>query len=402
MKILVVDDDRIARKVLRAFLEDARYAVQCVEDGSQAIEVLSGDDAPSIVILDWIMPGMSGPEVCKKLRTLALKTRPYVLMLSAKTDKNEIIAGLDAGADDFVSKPFNLGELLARLRVAQRMVEYDTDLRGKIAELEALEQRHQLLGELLAPNASDAPSAAPAAQVAAAPGPSVISNQILPIACATLEQLGLGKAQPIETPEGVPVPRVSYAAWMAIIAIDEERWIDLVLQGEPADIGRLLEQSLHPRADSSPPKQAFLAETLTVIGSALRNELRQHTCDTVVPFLSRGLYVERPRMQIPLPESAQLHHLALGESRLVFTAIEQPLPLRRKSSSLLRVHDVMAQAHPPPQVNEVALLNRGVILNERYIEKLSAFGDATGEQYPVPVYVPTPLSLYFVQGGRES
>jgi sigma-B regulation protein RsbU (phosphoserine phosphatase) len=158
MKILVVDDDRIARKVLRAFLEEANYEVLVAEDGRSAIDMLLGGDAPPIVILDWVMPGMSGPEVCAKLRASRLKTRPYVLMLSAKTDKAEVVAGLDAGADDFLSKPFNLGELLARLRVAQRMIEYEFDLAKKIAEYESLEQRHQLLGELIATSPQSDPT----------------------------------------------------------------------------------------------------------------------------------------------------------------------------------------------------------------------------------------------------
>src|SRR5512133_2285552 len=96
MKILVADDDRIARKVLRAFLEDASYEVVLAEDGKQAVEILMAAAPPPVVILDWVMPGMLGPEVCAKLRAARLRLRPYVLMLSAKNDKNEVVAGLDA------------------------------------------------------------------------------------------------------------------------------------------------------------------------------------------------------------------------------------------------------------------------------------------------------------------
>ncbi len=201
MKILVVDDDRIARKVLRAFLEEANYEVLVAEDGRSAIDMLLGGDAPPIVILDWVMPGMSGPEVCAKLRASRLKTRPYVLMLSAKTDKAEVVAGLDAGADDFLSKPFNLGELLARLRVAQRMIEYEFDLAKKIAEYESLEQRHQLLGELIATSPQSDPTHAGGDATTALPSrPDVLitTDQLSGLAISALEQFGVGPVRIVE------------------------------------------------------------------------------------------------------------------------------------------------------------------------------------------------------------
>ena len=403
MKILVVDDDRIARKVLRAFLEDANYEVVLTEDGKQAIDILVGDDAPPIVILDWVMPGMSGPEVCTKLRASQLKIRPYVLMLSAKTDKTEVVAGLDAGADDFLSKPFNLAELLARLRVAQRMVEYEIDLNKKIAEFESLEQRHHLLGELIAaPAQNEAGHAAPTGSAEPARPCSLIQpEQLAALACGALEQLGLGEVHTVESPPVALPYRVAYASWTAIVCVDEHRWIDLVLEAEPSVVSGLIEKTLHRRANANLPKQAFLAEALTIISSALRTELRQRTCDTLMPYLSRGLYLERHRNRLPLPEEVRTLCLDIAGHSLRFTVVEQPAPLRRKVSNQLRLLDVLATAYPPPNVNEVPLLNRGAILNDRYIEKLTSFAEATSEQHPIPVYVPTPLAAFFNREGAS-
>lgn len=402
MKILVVDDDRIARKVLRAFLEDAKYEVVVAEDGKSAIDLLLGGDAPPLVILDWVMPGMSGPEVCAKLRASRLKTRPYVLMLSAKTDKAEVVAGLDAGADDFLSKPFNLGELLARLRVAQRMIEYEFDLAKKIAEYESLEQRHQLLGELISTSPqSDPTHAGGATTTAPQPHPDVLlsTEQLSSLAASALEQFGVGPVR-IEAPAAPPPPfRIAYAAWSAIISVDEHRWLDLMLEAEPAVITRLIDKALHHRANASLPKHSFLAEALTIIGSAVRTELRQRTCDTIMPFLSRGMYLERHITRPPIPEDARSLQLDLDGHPLRLTVVEQSAPMRRKVSNQLRLLDVLAEAYPPPQVNEVPLLNRGAILNDRYIEKLTSFAEATSEQHPIPVYIPTPLATFFHREG---
>lgn len=399
MKVLVADDDRVARKVLRAFLEDACYEVVTVEDGKQAIELLVGSEAPLIVILDWVMPGMSGPEVCTRLRAAHLKWRPYVLMLSAKTDKNEVVAGLDAGADDFLSKPFNLAELLARLRVAQRMVEYEVELHQKIAELEALEQRHQLLGDLIA-------NQTPAADAAVAPPtePAKLKSSVTPeqagsLAAVALEQLGLGEVRAVQPPADFQPARETYAAWVALVAADEHHWVDLVLEIDPAVVGALIEKTLPRRSNNSPPRHVFVAEALTIVASALRSELRQRTCDTIMPYLSRGMLIERHRQRLPIPDEIHPIHLDLAGHPVRVTIVEQNNPIRRKTSTQLRHLDVLAAAYPPPNVNEVALLNRGAILNDRYIEKLTAFAEATSEQHPIPVYVPTPLTLFFNNEG---
>ncbi len=401
MKILVADDDRIARKVLRAFLEEAGYEIVAAEDGRQAIDTLSGADAPPIVILDWVMPGMSGPEVCAKLRAGNLGFRPYVLMLSAKTDKTEVVAGLDAGADDFLSKPFNLAELLARLRVAQRMVEYEIELRRKLVELESLQERHQLLGELIATPTAPADAEASADTEKPQARAHFTTEQIGSLASIALEQLGVGDVNPVPAPVGFQPPRVSYAAWVALVAIDEQRWFDLLIEMESPVVASLIEKTLHRRSSAKTPKHVFVAEALTIVSSALRSELRQRTCDTLMPYLSRGLYVERPRLDPPVPDDTRPIHLDLAGHPLRLTVVEHEAPLRRKSSTQLRLHDVLADAYPPPKVNEIPLLNRGAILNERYIEKLSAFAEATSEQYPIPVYVPTPLAAFFNREGSS-
>ncbi len=405
MKILVADDDRIARKVLRAFLEDASYQVVLAEDGKQAVELLMAADAPPIVILDWVMPGMSGPEVCAKLRVARLGFRPYVLMLSAKNDKNEVVAGLDAGADDFLSKPFNLAELLARLRVAQRMVEYELDLHKKIAELEALEQRHHLLGELIAHNpggghgeagagaATETPPAPPAEP--APPQPLLPPDQIASLASAALEQFGLGDVHAIEPAAGYSPPRETFSAWVALIATDQKRWFDLVLEAEPTVVASLLEKTLNRSAAGSTSKKAFLAEALTIVSSALRSELRQRGCETLMPYLSRGVRLDHVRQRLPLPKDVCPIHLDLAGHAVRLTVIEQPAPYRQKTSPQLRLDDVLAEAYPPTRVHEVPLLNRGAILNERYIEKITTFAEATSEQHPIPVYSATPLAAFF-------
>jgi two-component system response regulator MprA len=118
MKILVVDDERAVRESLRRALELEGYRVELAEDGEQALERVAGVAAPDAVILDVLMPGIDGLEVCRRLR--AESNAVPVLMLTARAEVDSRVAGLDAGADDYLPKPFALAELLARLRALLR------------------------------------------------------------------------------------------------------------------------------------------------------------------------------------------------------------------------------------------------------------------------------------------
>ncbi len=118
MKILVVDDERAVRESLRRALELEGYEIELAGDGNEALYRLEGSDEPDAMILDVLMPGVDGLEVCRRLRRTGSKLP--VLMLTARTEVEDRVAGLDAGADDYVTKPFALEELLARVRALLR------------------------------------------------------------------------------------------------------------------------------------------------------------------------------------------------------------------------------------------------------------------------------------------
>jgi len=119
VKILVVDDERAVRESLRRALELEGYEVEAAGDGSEALERLEADGLdPDAVVLDVLMPGVDGLEVCRVLRRAG--SRMPVLMLTARAEVGDRVAGLDAGADDYLAKPFALEELLARLRALLR------------------------------------------------------------------------------------------------------------------------------------------------------------------------------------------------------------------------------------------------------------------------------------------
>jgi len=149
VKVLIVDDEAVIRRLLETSLKTWGYEVVTASGGEQAWEILKQDDAPALAILDWTMPGMDGLELCKKVRALQKSKKPYLIFVTAKARTQDIVTGLEAGADDYIVKPFQREELHARVRVGERLLELQAMLADRVRELEdALARVKQLQGLL--------------------------------------------------------------------------------------------------------------------------------------------------------------------------------------------------------------------------------------------------------------
>jgi phosphoserine phosphatase RsbU/P len=149
MRILIAEDDAVSRRLLEATLRRWGHAVVTTCDGAQAWEEMRKEDAPLVAILDVEMPGLGGVELCRRLRASVRAVAPYLILLTARGGKRNVVAGLEAGANDYVVKPFDPSELRARVNTGVRMLELQTSLAERVRELEeALSQVKQLQGLL--------------------------------------------------------------------------------------------------------------------------------------------------------------------------------------------------------------------------------------------------------------
>ncbi len=128
MKVLVADDSIVSQHLLGATLKKWGYEVVLAGDGTQAWEILQRADAPALAVIDWMMPGLTGLELCKNIREQAREPYIYILLLTSKNLKEDLIQGMDAGADDYIVKPFDQHELNVRLRAGMRLVELQAEL----------------------------------------------------------------------------------------------------------------------------------------------------------------------------------------------------------------------------------------------------------------------------------
>jgi two-component system cell cycle response regulator len=152
VKVLIADDDALSRKILEDCLNEWGYEIVMAHNGNEAWDILEKIDRPNLAVLDWMMPGMDGVEICRRLRQLDLPNYVYVILLTARSKREDIINGLESGADDYIIKPFNREELKSRLKIGQRIIElehrilrlastdYLTGLLNRRAFLERLER----------------------------------------------------------------------------------------------------------------------------------------------------------------------------------------------------------------------------------------------------------------------
>ncbi|MDM8551756.1 response regulator [Desulfobacterales bacterium HSG2] len=136
MKVLIADDEMLIKEAIEALLTKWGYEVVTASDGNEAWEILRDEDAPRLAILDWMMPGLSGPEICRKVRKLPRSEMTSLILLTSKGHKTDIVAGLEAGANDYIIKPFDYEELRVRVQIASQMVKLQTALADRVEQLE--------------------------------------------------------------------------------------------------------------------------------------------------------------------------------------------------------------------------------------------------------------------------
>ncbi len=140
MKLLIAEDDAFFRRILSQLLS-SEFEISIAEDGTQAWELLRQNEWPLIAIIDWVMPGLSGPQICREARACTKTANTYIILLTARNSPADIVAGLYAGADDYVTKPFAAEELRARVRLARRVVELQMTLKAQSASLQEMRLR---------------------------------------------------------------------------------------------------------------------------------------------------------------------------------------------------------------------------------------------------------------------
>lgn len=409
MKVLIAEDERTTREILVRVLEKAHHDVQVVADGAAALEALLAAEGPLIALLDWVMPGLDGPEVCRRLRAAALRIQPYIIIVSSKNRKGEIAAGLDAGADDFLSKPTDPEELLARVRVAERTVGYQLALQRQLEQFESLGRRYSLLGEIVAQQLQPAPEAlepdidplteaenAPPPLAPAPPPPTwFTAGEIEKLVPRALTELGLS-ANPAVSGKGERATGVaSFTTWAGFLDLDHHRWIDLVIEIETEAAAVVYERALRRKPLGAQEICSFLAEIQTVVGTALKTALQSRGGTLIAPLLSRAQQRDLWEPAIRIPAECETYRFALDGLPLELAVVCYPCEPCARSPWDLRLHEILACPYPSKQFGAPRIGERGAAITDHLIKQIANHADRMPKEENVSVYELSPIAQRF-------
>ncbi len=360
MKIILADDDEISRRIIASFLSRFGYETHVVNDGAEAWAALQSNMAPSLAIFDWMMPRMSGLEVCSRLRALKRPVRPYVILLSSRNSKLDIVKGLEAGADDYLVKPCDLAELQARLRVAERALKHDAQLRKTISELERLVRRHNLLGEIAGNRQINATAANDSTEPVAGKTelPTLLAN--------AFKEVGLSSATVTAEIESGRAPE--FSIWLPLYLTREQTWTDLRLDVQRGAAHEICRAVLQRSARSAIELQDVLVETVHLIpNTGSIGRLKQSS--GLISLMAVQLSREKQETLASQSASAR-YSIQLGESFVTVSEFSRTLAPINRSAKDLQPGDVVLEQVMSPETSQIVLLSTGDILTRRRIDNL--------------------------------
>jgi sigma-B regulation protein RsbU (phosphoserine phosphatase) len=391
MKILVVDDDPVARKVLHAFLTQSNYDVDVVEDAEQALEAMQEEDAPPIAIIDWQMPGMDGLELCVALRELDLPLHPYLFILHSKKDKNDIAQALDAGADDYLTKPFNMVETCARLRVAERSIGRQQAL---LAEIESLRTGQHEPAAIA--RADPLPSLPFETREALPPSPpfELESLYLDAIVAETFSKAGL-----LQTVARTPFPAAmpDYAAWYGLLLTRENLWLDFLLEVDEASALKLFALAKRRQDLGRDELADFCADLLLAIGRGIISIQSARGSDILAPFPASATEDYAGQLASQITGPATRVHYEIDQATITLVLLPYASPRQSLRADELRVRDILADHYPPAATPDEALFQKGLALDEHLLGRIVKFSRDAPHPPPVPCYRPSALAVYFNQ-----
>ncbi len=410
MKVLVAEDDPTSRRWLEVALSKWGYDVVLASNGKKAWDALQDENPPSLVLLDWMMPKMSGTDICRKLRGTNRKTYTYVIMVTAKSSKEDVIAGLEAGADDFIPKPVNLQELRARLRAAERVLRLQGELQQRIEEMESLLRRHNLLRDVL--NKQTQSSGTAEADEPATQKPAVIGKggaaqteavsgevsevglmaRVDDIVMKSFRQLGLGSAEP-KDPSTLPNgENWEFTAWSVLILMEAAQWIDLKVEMDRDSAKTLLQTALGNKAGSDDDLLDVVGEMLNIIQGQCKALCDEEGVDVAIPVVPKAILKENLP---PLPRSGKksvCRGYSLPGMTVRFTLMSSPSPVVKGATYEVSATDLLAEPLQSSDRQADILLNKGIMLDDHYLEKVRDLAKSEEQENLLSVIRSSPLT----------
>ncbi len=383
MRVLLADDDSTARQILTSVFKRLGHQPTAVEDGSKALHAALQEPYPEIIVLDWMMPGLTGPDVARKIRESGkqLPFRPYIIVLTAKKERTAIAAALDAGADDFLVKPPDAIELAARLRVAERMLLHEIELRANIAQLTRMNERHALLGELVAMQH------APGADALAASFNRGEFQDSITMAFRQFKTAIL----PVDQARDV-VFHNPLSVWDAVVLPRHGVWIDIILDIAQTTARQVFEQSLHRAPATTRELESFIIEAHSFVRKIIQAQLATNSLESIAPFTATVTTADRDHAE----EGNRTYYYSTEHGPLRVVVVHSMCKAVDKTAQEIETFDLLPRGFPANAPIPIVRPNTAVDNGLRH--RLRHFAADLAEPLGVPTIEPSETARWFQRG----
>jgi CheY-like chemotaxis protein len=378
MKVLVADDTASQRKLLVGLLRELKVETVEASSGAEALDHLLRADGPSVALIDWEMPNLSGVEVCRKVREATLEIRPHLLLVTGRSERADVVEALKAGADDFLTKPPHPAELQARVQVGMRNVLLQHELRERIIELESTLRRLDVVGAL----AARAPQQGlvSAARSGALRPPLEALDAVRGLAQRFASALGnLGA---VDGPQGGP----ELWAHLSLALPKQSAWLDVTLEVSRALAAGALEKLSGHSATDDQSLLDCVSDVMTLVMRGFQQQLETAGLEVLKPLSGRGFVGS-----LAMPASE--HRLRLSHGGWSLQVVETPTDVSATHFARLIPGTMLVRALTPPKLPDVEVLAKGTVLKPSYLTRAASFFRGDASQAEVSVMPASPFAL---------
>ena len=378
MKVLVADDTPSQRKLLVGLLRELKVETVEASSGAEALDHLLRADGPSVALIDWEMPNLSGVEVCRKVREATLEIRPHLLLVTGRSERADVVEALKAGADDFLTKPPHPAELQARVQVGMRNVQLQHELRVRITELESTLRRLDVVGALAAQApqkglASAARTGALRPQLEALDGVRGLAERFASV---------LGSLGPRDQPGGSP----ELWAHLALALPKQSAWLDVTLEVSRALAAGAVEKLSGQRATNDQSLLDCVSDVMTLVMRGFQQQLEGTGIEVLKPIPGRGFVGS-----LALPASE--HQLRLSHGGWSLQVVETPTEVSATRFAELIPGTMLVRPLNPPSLPDVEVLAKGTVLKPSYLVRAGSFFRGAAAQAEVSVMSASDFAL---------
>jgi CheY-like chemotaxis protein len=404
MKVLITNFSSTSQTVLKAVMIKLGHQMEVVGDGKAALAALQRADGPRMAIIDSNLPGINGFDVCRSMKAAAeVDPELYIILMTGQNDRTEVMKALDARADDYLQKPFDVTEVSARMRIASRMLKRQREFLFSAASLRSVSTIGGNTGDTAAnggapPHGADGKNgtATPVAAASAFTGKHKALNSLSTFTnCEELlvkavAEMGLGDATHLKT-GGAVNPELSI---FSVVALPQKGiWLDMVLEMDFESAGAIFKAMTGMEEASMEDSLDIAGEIQNIFQGTIKSALQDEHLDVLTPVIPVRIPAAKRASILKSAPECRESIFSLPGAVLRVMLFPHDAPVTKKSFHDVKLRDVVVAPVNYPGDAKLTLLNKGIMMNDHHIQKLREMAEYGSVNMKLDMIAPSEISV---------